>query len=126
MNEPGAFGRLINAAGELIAEGPCWLDEEAGEATMEPERTPGTLQKQRGELRLQLDSGRLFPVSDKPMILRLRSWDGAPGQETPRRLFRLRILSWGTETPQDGQSTEAGTAAEGAQRPRYEETPAAN
>jgi hypothetical protein len=125
VNGAGTHGRLLNAGGELIAEGPCWLDEAASEATMEPERTPGTLQKQRGELQLQLDSGRFFPVSDKPMILRLRSWDGAPGQETPRRLFRLRILSWGTET-QDGQSMEAGAADEGATSPRYEETPAAN
>ena len=97
MNESPAYGRLLNAGGELIAEGPCWLNEQAGEATMEPERTPGIIQRQRGQLQLELDSGRLFPVSDKPMILRLRAWGGSAGQDARRKLYRLRLLSWGAD-----------------------------
>ena len=32
--------RLLNSGGELVAEGMCWLDEPAGQATLEVERTP--------------------------------------------------------------------------------------
>jgi hypothetical protein len=84
--------RLLNADGELIAEGPCWLNEAQGQATLEPERTPGVLQRQRGHLSLELDSGRSLVVSDKTMIVRI----APPGRDVPeeakRKLFRLRLV----------------------------------
>lgn len=129
MSESPAYGRLLNAGGELIAEGPCWLNEGAGEATMEPDRTPGILQRQRGQLQLELDSGRLFPVSDKLMILRLRAWKGSAGQDARRKLYRLRLLSWGANEAQEAEA--AGAAGDGSPAPRnvggprFEETPAA-
>lgn len=150
MSEGGVYGRLRNTGGELIAEGPCWLDEQAREATMEPERTPGIIQRQRGQLQLELENGRLYPVSDKPMIVRLRSWSQSAARETGRKLYRLRLLAWGDngapanhaqEVLPSGRSgapnhaqeaATAGAAGEGSPAflpreggPRYEETPAA-
>lgn len=133
MNGAGTFGRLLNLGGELIAEGPCWLNETSGEATMEPERTPGMIQSQRGRLQLELENGRLFPVSDKPMILRLRSWNGSAAKEMGRKLYRLRLLDWGDGAPHNDaqEAAAAGAAEEGSPAPRqvggprFEETPAA-
>ena len=88
-------GRLMNPEGELIAEGPCWLDEDVGQATMEPERAPGVIQKERGRLALELESGRSYGVSDKPMIVRLGSH--GPGPERQRRkLYKLQLIDHGT------------------------------
>ena len=103
---------------------------------MEPERTPGIIQRQRGQLQLALDSGRLFPVSDKPMILRLRAWNGGAGQDARRKLYRLRLLSWGADGAKGAPANEAqeaeaaGAAGDGSPAspkagPRFEETPAA-
>ncbi len=119
--------RLLNAEGELIAEGPCHVDEAAGQATLEPERTAGVLQKERGELALELESGRSFRVSDRPMIIRFRLPGGGPGENGRRRVYRLRLLNHAQE------ATAAGAAGEGTPAPRLvggpppgaEETPAA-
>ena len=102
MTEHLLHAKLVNAEGELIAEGPCWVDEEAGQATMEPERAPGVIQKERGRLALELDTGRSLPVSDRPIIIRMRQ-PGA-GENGRRRLYRLRLL--------DQSSTELATSAQ--------------
>jgi hypothetical protein len=91
MGEPSR-GRLLNSGGELIAEGMCWLDEPAGQATLEVERTPGVIQKQRGRLSLELESGRSLLVSDKPMIVLIAPPGGKPAAENRRRLYRLRLV----------------------------------
>ena len=131
MTEHLLHAKLVNAEGELIAEGPCWVDEEAGQATMEPERAPGVIQKERGRLALELDTGRSLPVSDRPIIIRMRH----PGarENGRRRLYRLRLLNNGsTSLTTSAQDAEAVSAAEeGASagqevRPRaIGETPAA-
>ena len=126
-------GRLLNAERELIAEGPCWLDEGAGQATLEPERTPGVIQKQEGELTLELDSGRNLQVSSKAMIVRISP--PVRGDENGhRRLYRLRLIDPTDINAHNAQEANAaGAAEEGAPaastasgRPREgEETPAA-
>ena len=100
--------RLLNAEGELIAEGPCWLDEPAGRATLEPDREPGYLQKERGDLALELDTGRSLMVSDKPMIHRLRPPSRGAGPYRRRTRYRLRLINNAQE------ATAAGAAGEGA------------
>lgn len=99
--------RLINAGGELIAEGPCWLDETSGQATLEPTRTPGMIQKERGELTLELESGRSLSVSDKAMVFRLGPPGGGPGESARRSLYRLRLVKDAQE------ATAAGAAGDG-------------
>ena len=101
--------RLLNAGGELIAEGPCWLDEAAGLATLEPEREPGVLQKERGELALALESGRSLRVSDRPIIFRLRPPAVGAGAYSRRTLYRLRLI--GSTEPAEVKNAQDATAA---------------
>jgi hypothetical protein len=98
-------GRLLNTDGELIAEGPCWLDEEVGQATMEPSRAPGVIQKERGRLALELESGRSYGVSDKPMIVRLGSNGHGPDRQR-RKLYKLQLIDHGS----GNEAQEAGAA----------------
>ncbi len=117
MTEP-LHARLLNAGGELIAEGSCWLNEAAGEATLEPERVVGVLQKERGLLSLELESGRSLGVSDRPIIFRLRPQSEVPGRDIVRTLFRLRLVDSAQA------ATAVGAVGEGAPA-SSEETPAA-
>ncbi len=98
--------RLLNAGGELIAEGPCYVDEAAGWATLEPEREAGVLHKERGGLALELESGRTLRVSDKPIVFRL--WPPRrSGGNSRRTVYRLRLIKDAQE------ATAAGAAEEG-------------
>ena len=92
MTDHLLHARLYNDGGELIAEGPCWLDEPAGRATLEPEHEPGVIQKERGQFTLELDSGRSVAVSDKPMIFRLGSGADGVSAGGRRSVYRLRLL----------------------------------
>ena len=129
MSDGAIFARLVNSEGELIAEGPCYLDEGAGQATLEPQRTPGTLQKERGPLALELDSGRSYRVSDRPMIIRYRTPGADPGEDGRRRVFRLRLISHNaqeaTAAGGAGEGSSAVLPGEGRPPPQAGETPAA-
>ena len=126
--EDGVYARLLNGGGELIAEGSCRVDERAGTATLEPQREPGVLLKERGHLALELESGRKLQVSDKPIVFRLwppKRWNGTEGRRT---MYRFHIIrppqADGAERAQD--ATAAGDASEGAFAPPEGETPAAS
>ena len=121
MTEGAVFARLLNGDGELIAEGPCYVDEATGQATLEPQRAPGVLQKERGPLALELESGRSFTVSDRPMIIRYRAPGSDPGEDGRRRVFRLRLTAHGPAVHQNGaqEANAAGGAGEGASAPRH-------
>ncbi len=123
--EPRPHAWLLNADRELIAAGPCLVDEEAREATLEAEREPGVIQKERGRLTLELDSGRSLLVSDKPMIVRLRQTAAGSTGYGGRTLYRLRLIDDAQEAVAVGAVGE-GTPASPQAGPRwYEETPAA-
>ena len=104
--------RLLNAGGELIAEGLCWLDEAAGLATLEPEREPGVLQKERGELALELESGRSLRVSDRPIIFKLRPSAQGAGPYSRRTRYRLRLIEPAQEATAAGVMGEGSPAAQ--------------
>ena len=105
--------RLLNAEGELIAEGPCRLDEAAGLAMLEPEREPGVIQKERGVLSLTLENGRTLPVSDTPIIFRIRPPTQAGGPYHRRTLYRLRLVD-STDRAEVGPAEPAATYAQEA------------
>ena len=113
MTDHLLHARLFNSGGELIAKGPCWLDEPTGRATLEPEHEPGVIQKERGELSLELDSGRTVAVSDSPMVFRLAA--GADGDGGRRSLYRLSLID-GAPAPisHAHDANAAGAAGEGA------------
>ena len=84
--------RLLNSDHELIAEGTCLLDEPAGHASLEVDRTPGVIHNQHGNLSLELDSGRSLLVSDKPIVLMITPPGQKPSPENRRKIFRLRLV----------------------------------
>jgi hypothetical protein len=107
--------RLLNSGGELVAEGMCWLDEPAGQATLEVERTPVQIQRQRGLLSLELDSGRSLLVSDKPMVVLITPQGERPSAENRRRLYRLRLVDpMAAIIGQEANSAEPDTIAQEA------------
>lgn len=125
MTDHLLHGRLLNAGGELIAEGPCWLDEPAGQATLEPEREPGAVQKERGRLSLELDNGRTLAVAGDPMVFHLGNPTVENARNGHRSIYRLRINS-----AQDAEAVGAveegtTTAPMPSERLRNGETPAA-
>jgi hypothetical protein len=107
VTEAALHARLVNAEGELLAEGSCWLDESNAQATLEPERTPAAIQKERGPLTLELESGRTLKVSERLMVVRIASPGNSNGNAR-RSLYRLRLLN----TAQDANA--AGAMGEGA------------
>ena len=118
MTDHLLHARLFNRGGELIAEGPCWVDEAAGQATLEPEHEPGFIQKERGELSLELDSGRSLSVSDSPMIFKLGTTSNGDMTNGHRSLYRLRLLEPGTGLSTSAQEANvAGAVAEGSAPP---------
>jgi hypothetical protein len=120
VTEAALHARLVNAEGELLAEGSCWLDEPHAQATLEPERPAGAIRKERGDaLTLELESGRTLKVSDRLMVVRIAP-PGNTNGNARRSLYRLRLLN----TAQDANA--AGAMGEGAPALRFgEETPAA-
>ncbi|MCH8161667.1 MAG: hypothetical protein IIB88_07210 [Chloroflexi bacterium] len=118
MTDHLLHARLFNKGGELIAEGPCWVDEAEGRATLEPQHEPGFIQKERGELSLKLDSGRSLAVSDSPMIFKLGVTPNGDMTNGHRSLYRLRLLRPGAGTSTSAQEANAaGAVAEGSTTP---------
>lgn len=130
MTDTQVHARLVNAGGELIAEGSCWLNEAVGQATLEPDREPGLLEKERGELTLELETGRSLRVSDKPLIFRMRPRGTGADHSSRRRMYRLWLIEGAQEANAAG-AAEEGTSAVSMdmRRPpalRQGETPAAS
>ena len=92
MTAQPSRARLLNSDHELIAEGACVLDEPAGHASLEVERTPGVIHSQHGNLSLELDSGRSLLVSNKPMLLMISPPGQQSSQENRRKILRLRLV----------------------------------
>lgn len=80
-------GKLTNTDGEFIANGPCEVNRERGEVTMWPSWQLHMLERERGELRLELADGTLLRISDKHLTFKLQG-------PTEQRIsvYRLRIL----------------------------------
>lgn len=125
MTDHLLHARLFNSTGELIAEGPCWVDEAAGRATLEPEHTPGFIQKERGEFKLELDSGRSLLVSDTPIIFKLGPSPNAETINGHRSLYRLRLLEHAQEAAVVGAAADGSTAPPQVGLRSNGETPAA-
>ena len=117
MDRP-LHARLLNAEGELIAEGSCWVDEAANVATLGPEREPGVVRNERGALALELETGRTLRVSKQPIVFRLGPAAGS-GESERRTVYRMRLVEHAQE------ATAAGAAGEGSPAPPERETPAA-
>ena len=80
-------GKLTNTEGEFIASGPCEVNLDKGEVTMWPSWEVHMLERQRGELALDLNDGSTMRISDRHLTFKLQG-------PTEQRIsvYRLRIL----------------------------------
>jgi len=102
-------GKLTNAEGEFLASGPCEVNLDKAEVTMWPSWEVHMLERQRGELSLELADGASMRISDKHLTFKLQG-------PTEQRItvYRLRILP-----------TVPEHMAAGYQEPRAEPAPQA-
>jgi hypothetical protein len=103
-------GKLLNTEGEFIASGPCELHEDRDEVTMWPSWELHMLERERGELSLDLADGRTLRISDKHLTFKLQG----PAEQRIS-VYRLRVL------PLVPEHMSAGYAE---QQQAEEETPA--
>ena len=80
-------GKLLNADGEFIANGPCEVDRDRNEVTMWPAWEMHMLERERGLLKLVLDNGQTLNISDRHLTFKLRG----PAEQRIS-VYRLRIL----------------------------------
>ena len=101
-------GKLTNTEGEFIANGPCEVNRDRGEVTMWPSWELHMLERERGELKLELGDGTRMRISDKHLTFKLQG-------PTEQRIsvYRLRILPEVPEHLAAGYSEPADDAAAG-------------
>jgi hypothetical protein len=80
-------GKLTNAEGEFIASGPCEVHRERSEVTMWPSWEMHMLERERGELVLELEDATRFVLSDKHLTFKLQG-----PSEQRISVYRLRII----------------------------------
>jgi hypothetical protein len=97
-------GKLMNAAGEFIANGPCEVNRERGEVTMWPSWEMHMLERERGELVLELGDGTTYAISDKHLTFKLQ---GPTEQRVS--VYRLRIIETVPEHLAAGYSEPVAT-----------------
>jgi hypothetical protein len=102
-------GKLTNAGGEFIASGPCEVDRERGEVTMWPSWEMHMLERERGELTLELEDGTRLAISDKHLTFKLR---GASDRRIS--VYRLRIIERAAVPEHLSAGYEAGGGGEAA------------
>lgn len=81
------FGRLFNEGGEIVAEGSCRVDVEKGSVTLRPLIDTPLLSRQHGILRLELEDGSEFSLTDRVIRYRLN----VPGQPAGAA-YRLYVV----------------------------------
>ncbi|HEX5480822.1 MAG TPA: hypothetical protein VFY79_13985 [Dehalococcoidia bacterium] len=111
-------GKLLNTDGEFIASGPCEVDLDRDEVTMWPSWEMHMLERQRGQLRLELDDGRRLNIGDKHLTFKL----SGPSEQRIS-VYRLRIIDrvpehlsarYVEQAPQEHPATEPAPAADEA------------
>jgi len=108
-------GKLTNSDGEFIASGPCDINAERGEVTMWPAWEMHMLERQRGELALELADGRRYRISDRHLTFKLQG-------PTEQRIsvYRLRILEQVPQHLAAGYSEQAHATADATPEPAAE------
>jgi hypothetical protein len=110
-------GKLTNAEGEFIASGPCEVNRDRGEVTMWPSWEMHMLERERGELALELDDGSRFVLSDKHLTFKLQG----PAEQRIS-VYRLRIIE---QVPEHLSAGYAAPVDIGARRADAGDQPAA-
>ena len=92
------FGRLFNHGGEIIAEGNCDVDPERGVVNLHPLYDNPLIGRQHGLLRLELEDGSAFSISDRVIRFRLNVPGARPGPA-----YRLFFAGELRSTPASGE-----------------------
>jgi hypothetical protein len=114
-------GKLTNTEGEFIASGPCEVNLDKAEVTMWPSWEVHMLERQRGELRIELADGTTMRISDRHLTFKLQG-------PTEQRIsvYRLRILPSVPEHLAAGYGEAAPAAGEQEHAAQAQAEPAAN
>ena len=120
-------GKLMNADGEFIANGPCEINRDRGEVTMWPSWELHMLERERGNLTLHLADGHVLDISDKHLTFKLRG-----PSEQRISVYRLRIvervpehLAAGYGAPQESDAPATAPIAQTAEdEPSWSRNPA--
>jgi hypothetical protein len=64
-------GKLYNSEGEVVAEGPCELNEDGSHASMWPTVEKGLFGRERGLMTLELEGGAALHISERRLRLRI-------------------------------------------------------
>jgi hypothetical protein len=79
-------GTLYNRGGEVIAEGPCELDDEGSHVSMWPTLEKGLFERERGAMTLELEGGAALRISERRLRLRINPPHG------PRTaIYRMQV-----------------------------------
>ncbi|MDP9236385.1 MAG: hypothetical protein M3P30_03135 [Chloroflexota bacterium] len=111
-------GKLTNAEGEFIASGPCEVNSDRGEVTMWPSWEMHMLERERGELVLELDDLGRFVISDKHLTFKLQG----PAEQRIS-VYRLRIIE---QVPEHLSASFAAPALPEAPQQDIDEEPGAD
>jgi hypothetical protein len=80
------LGKLYNGDGEIIAEGPCELNEEGSQVSMWPTLERGLFERERGVMTLELEGGASLPISERRLKLRI-----SPSQGPRTAIYRMHV-----------------------------------
>lgn len=80
-------GKLTNAEGEFIANGPCEINRDRGEITMWPSWELHMLERERGRLLLTMADGQTFDIHERHLTFKLQG----PAEQRIS-VYRLRIV----------------------------------
>ena len=79
-------GKLYNRGGEIIAEGPCELNDEGSHVSMWPTLEKGLFERERGVMTLELEGGAALRISERRLRLRINPPHG------PRSaIYRMQV-----------------------------------
>ena len=79
-------GKLYNRGGEIIAEGPCELNDEGSHVSMWPTLEKGLFERERGVMTLELEGGAALRISERRLKLRINPPHG------PRSaIYRMQV-----------------------------------
>jgi hypothetical protein len=99
-------GKLYNQGGEVIAEGPCELNEDGSHASMWPTLEKGLFERERGVMTLELEGGAALRISERRLRLRINPPHG------PRSaIYRMQVEAEPTEEAAPPEEQPEGVPA---------------
>jgi hypothetical protein len=99
-------GKLYNSEGEIIAEGPCEVNEDGSHASMWPTQEKGLFERERGVMTLELEGSAALHISERRLRLRINPPHG------PRSvIYRMQVEATPVEETTAGEEKTEGVPA---------------